>query len=56
MKAYIVQPYYSLDGDKDIDKCYNGMLALMDSIPVGADIEYADDVTLMRALAGRSEL
>lgn len=38
MKAYIVQPYYSLDGDKDIDKCYNGMLALMDSIPVGADI------------------
>ena len=25
-------------------------------IPVGADIEYADDVTLMRALAGRSEL
>ncbi len=25
-------------------------------IPVGADIEYADDVTLMRALSGRSEL
>lgn len=25
-------------------------------IPVGADIEYADDVTLMRALEGRSEL
>ncbi len=25
-------------------------------IPVGGDIEYADDVTLMRALAGRSEL
>ncbi len=25
-------------------------------IPVGADIEYADDVTLMRALTGRSEL
>lgn len=25
-------------------------------IPVGADIEYADDVTLMRALLGRSEL
>lgn len=25
-------------------------------IPVGADIEYADDVTLMRALAGRGEL
>ena len=25
-------------------------------IPVGADIEYADDITLMRALAGRSEL
>ena len=25
-------------------------------IPVGADIEYADDVTFMRALAGRSEL
>ena len=25
-------------------------------IPVGADIEYADDVTLMRASAGRSEL
>lgn len=25
-------------------------------IPVGADIEYADDVTLMRALNGRSEL
>ena len=25
-------------------------------ISVGADIEYADDVTLMRALSGRSEL
>ncbi|MBO5432704.1 MAG: recombination protein RecR [Clostridia bacterium] len=25
-------------------------------IPVGSDIEYADDVTLMRALSGRSEL
>ncbi|MBP3559362.1 MAG: recombination protein RecR [Clostridia bacterium] len=25
-------------------------------IPVGADIEYADDITLMRALSGRSEL
>ena len=25
-------------------------------IPVGADIEYADDVTLMRALSGRCEL
>ncbi|MBQ1999871.1 MAG: recombination protein RecR, partial [Spirochaetales bacterium] len=25
-------------------------------IPVGADIEYADDVTLLRALEGRREL
>ena len=29
---------------------------LANGLPVGADIEYADDVTLMRALSGRSEL
>ena len=29
---------------------------IANGLPVGADIEYADDVTLMRALSGRSEL
>lgn len=32
MKVKIVQPYYSLDGKKDVFDCYKGMLSLMDSI------------------------
>lgn len=38
MKAVIIQPFYSLDGQKDIDKCYNDMLALMDKCDESADI------------------
>ena len=38
MKAYIIQPYYSLDGKKDIDKCYTGMLSLMGECDESADI------------------
>jgi recombination protein RecR len=29
---------------------------LAHGLPVGGDLEYADDITLGRALAGRSEL
>ncbi len=38
MKAYIIQPYYSLNGKEDIDKCYNDMLSLMDECDESADI------------------
>ena len=56
MKAYIVQPYYSLNGVKDIDKCYNDMLALMDSIPVGADIIVLPESCHCQACMGSNEL
>ena len=35
MKAYIIQPYYSLNGKEDIDKCYRDMLKLMDECDQG---------------------
>lgn len=38
MKAYIIQPYYSLNGKQDIEKCYNDMLELMDQCDESADI------------------
>ena len=46
MKAFIIQPYYSLNGKEDIEKCYNAQLALMDECDESADIiilpEYCD--------------
>ena len=45
MKVYIIQPYYSFD-EKDNDSCYEGMVALLDSVPDDADLivlpEYSD--------------
>ncbi len=38
MKAYIIQPRYSFDGEKDIEKCYLDQIALMDKCDESADI------------------
>ena len=46
MKAYIIQPGYSLNGKEDIEKCYQAQIALMDECDESADIivlpEYCD--------------
>ncbi len=45
MKVYIIQPYYSLY-EEDLQKCFDGMIALLDTIGEDADIivlpEYCD--------------
>ena len=38
MKAFIIQPYYSLNGKEEIEKCFNDQLALMDKCDDSADI------------------
>ena len=55
MKAYIIQPYYSMDGKKDIDKCYQGMLDLMDKCDDSADIIVLPEYCHCQANMGSAE-
>ena len=55
MKAYIVQPYYSLDGVKEIDKCYNDMIKLMDECDDSADIIVLPESCHCQAYMGSNE-
>ena len=63
VKEVIMATNPTLEGDttamyigKLLKPCEVKVTRLAYGIPVGADIEYADDVTLLRALEGRREL
>ncbi|MBQ3046846.1 MAG: hypothetical protein IJD54_02235 [Clostridia bacterium] len=56
MKAYIIQPYYSLNGKEDIDKCYRDMLKLMDECDQGADIIVLPESCHCQAYMGSNQL
>ncbi len=56
MKAYIVQPYYSLNGKEDIEKCFNGQIALMDECDDSADIIVLPEACHCQSFMGSNEL
>lgn len=56
MKACIIQPYYSLDGKKDIEKCYAEQVALMDKCDESADIIVLPESCHCQAYMGSNEL
>lgn len=56
MKAYIIQPYYSLNGKEDIEKCYDGMLKLMDECDDSADIIILPESCHCQSNMGSNEL
>ena len=56
MKAYIIQPYYSLNGKEDIEKCFNAQCALMDECDESADIIVLPEYCDCQSYMGSNEL
>ncbi len=56
MKAYIIQPYYSLNGKEDIEKCFNAQCALMDECDESADIIVLPESCHCQVYMGSNEL
>ena len=56
MKAYIIQPNYSLNGKEDIEKCFNEQIALMDKCDESADIIVLPEYCDCQSYMGSTEL
>ena len=56
MKAFIIQPYYSLNGKEDIEKCFNAQCALMDECDDSADIIVLPEYCDCQSYMGSNEL
>jgi len=56
MKAFIIQPYYSLNGKEDVEKCFSAQLAFMDECDESADIIVLPEACHCQAYMGSNEL
>ncbi len=56
MKVKIIQPYYSLNGKEEIEKCFNDQLALMDKCDESADLIILPESCHCQAYMGSNEL
>ena len=56
MKAFIIQPYYSLNGKDDIEKCFEKQCALMDECDDSADIIVLPEYCDCQSYMGSNEL
>lgn len=56
MRAFIIQPYYSLNGKEDIEKCFSDQLALMDKCDDSADIIVLPEACHCQSYMGSNEL
>ena len=56
MKVQIIQPYYSLNGKEEIEKCFNDQLALMDKCDDSADLIILPEACHCQAYMGSNEL
>ena len=54
MKVQIIQPYYSLNGKQEIEKCFNDQLALMDKCDDSADLIILPEACHCQAYMGPS--
>ena len=56
MKAYIIQPLYSLNGKEDIEKRFNEQMAMMDECDDSADIIVLPEYCDCQSYMGSNEL